>query len=107
MGSANTAALVPKLERLRIEWLYHQSVSAQTAGLINSGIYLFVAKNLVAPSLLTLWGILVGVIFMGRMIFHRWFNSRFVKAGRLFEPKLWENLFVLGTFLSSACWGIA
>ncbi len=96
-----------QIEKTRVEWLYRQSVAAQTSGLINAALYAFLSIGLIETSSLIIWASSIFCLYMLRVSFQTYFNHNHIKKLKPFDPKFWEFIFVLSTFLSGAAWGVA
>jgi signal transduction histidine kinase len=54
-----------------------------------------------------IWGVIVFSTYALRLILQKLFNDRHVKRALPFNPRNWENIFIIGTLLGGSVWGIA
>lgn len=96
-----------EVDKLRIQALYRQSVTAQTVGLINVIIAIVVLRDMVPQNQLLLWGAAWMVIYTSRIALQKIFSEKNAHPNAEFDPHSWETAFAIGNFVAGSAWGFA
>jgi signal transduction histidine kinase len=95
-----------QLEKLRIKILFEQSGPAQFSGLVVAALYIYLVRHKATPHFLEIWTGSLFLLTVARLILIKNFSRYHIKLNRDFDPKKWENIFILFTAIAGAIWSV-